>query len=151
MLNIRDGMASFLPMWATLVWLSEHPCDFSVLEENVMGALVRFAKEMIPLVLEAWDERLAAQRDRHEWELVQRKPRTIVSTVGEVTYRRRYYRHRETGERRFLLDEVAGLEPRRRLSGKLRDQAVTLALDVSYHRAAEILQTWVPDISAMAI
>ncbi|AEJ43092.1 conserved hypothetical protein [Alicyclobacillus acidocaldarius subsp. acidocaldarius Tc-4-1] len=151
MLDIRDGAAGFLPLWMNLLWLSEHPCDFAILEERLMRSFGEFMREMVPRLLEAWDEKLAAERDRNEWELIQRKPRTVVSTLGEITYRRRYYRNRKTGERRFLLDEVAGFEPRRRLSGKLRDQAVALALDVSYRRAAEILQTWVPDISAMAI
>lgn len=152
MLDILDGAAGFLPLWMNLLWLSEHPCDFAILEERLMRSFAEFMREMVPRLLEAWDEKLAAERDRNEWELIQRKPRTVVlSTLGEITYRRRYYRNRKTGERRFLLDEVAGFEPRRRLSGKLRDQAVALALDVSYRRAAEILQTWVPDISAMAI
>jgi len=151
MLDILDGAAGFLPLWMNLLWLSEHPCDFAILEERLMRSFGEFMREMVPRLLEAWDEKLAAERDRNEWELIQRKPRTVVSTLGEITYRRRYYRNRKTGERRFLLDEVAGFDPRRRLSGKLRDQAVALALDVSYRRAAEILQTWVPDISAMAI
>ncbi|EJY56810.1 hypothetical protein URH17368_0509 [Alicyclobacillus hesperidum URH17-3-68] len=151
MLNIRRSYASFLSLVMTAARLSQHPGDFAVLEEEVSRALTSLGAEVITSVLEAWDEKLVAERDRNEWELVQCKPRTIVSTVGEITYRRRYYRNRKTGERRFLLDDAAGFDPRRRLSGKLRNQAVALALDVSYRRAAEILQTWVPDISAMAI
>ncbi|WP_174519954.1 UPF0236 family transposase-like protein, partial [Alicyclobacillus sendaiensis] len=151
MLDIRRSYASFLLLVMIAARLSQRPGDFAVLEEEVSRALTDLGAVVITSVLEAWDEKLAAERDRNEWELVQCKPRTIVSTVGEIRYRRRYYRNRKTGERRFLLDDVAGFDPRRRLSGKLRDQAVALALDVSYRRAAEILQTWVPDISAMAI
>ncbi|WP_062310641.1 ISLre2 family transposase [Alicyclobacillus sendaiensis] len=151
MLDIRRAFFAFLHVWSTVQELAAHPCNFSILEENVVGALTTAAGELIQQVLEVWDEWLAEQRDKREWELVHRKFRTIATTVGEITYQRRYYRNKETGERRFLLDDAVGLEPRRRLSAKLREQAVALALDVSYHRAAEILRTWVPDISAMAI
>jgi len=32
MLDILDGAAGFLPLWMNLLWLSEHPCDFAILE-----------------------------------------------------------------------------------------------------------------------
>uniref|UniRef100_UPI001A8CD29C ISLre2 family transposase n=1 Tax=Alicyclobacillus fructus TaxID=2816082 RepID=UPI001A8CD29C len=151
MLDIRRVLDAFLHIVFALQELASHPCDFSTLEEGVGGALSTATKELVQHMLEVWDAHLAEQRDKRQWELIHRKFRTVATTVGEITYERRYYRNKETGERCFLLDDVLGLEPRRRLSPRLREQAVALALDVSYHRAAKILQTWVPDISAMAI
>ncbi|MFZ5769458.1 MAG: UPF0236 family transposase-like protein, partial [Bacillota bacterium] len=40
-----------------------------------------------------------------------------------IEVKRRYYRDRETGEGKFLLDEALGLEPRQRLSPWLRELA----------------------------
>ncbi|PDO09142.1 MAG: hypothetical protein BLM47_14295 [Candidatus Reconcilbacillus cellulovorans] len=70
----------------------------------------------------------------------------MVTIVGEVTYWRRYYVDPQTGERRFLLDERLGIAERQRLSPGLREQAVTLAMEMSYRRAAKVLSQWVPAI-----
>ncbi|SIS99397.1 Uncharacterised protein family (UPF0236) [Alicyclobacillus vulcanalis] len=43
------------------------------------------------------------------------------------------------------------MEPHRRLSPQLRSQAIALAMEMSYRRAASLLQAWVPEVSAMAI
>ncbi|SIS49384.1 ISLre2 family transposase, partial [Alicyclobacillus vulcanalis] len=95
--------------------------------------------------------KLQEERDKTRWALIHRKPRTLVTTVGEITILRRYYRDKQTGERRFLLDDALGLEPHRRLSPQLRSQAIALAMEMSYRRAASLLQAWVPEVSAMAI
>jgi len=92
-------------------------------------------------ILEVKDKQLAEGRDKAQWELVNCKPRTVVTTVGEITFRRRYYKNKRTGERRFLLDDWLGLEERQRLSPLLREKAVALAAEMSYHRAAKILHS----------
>ncbi|MCL6593276.1 MAG: UPF0236 family protein, partial [Alicyclobacillus sp.] len=70
---------------------------------------------------------------------------------GGSDYPRRYYVDKQTGERRFLLDEWLGIPERQRLSPDLREKAVVLATEMSYHRAAKVLSMFVPDITAMAV
>ncbi|HBT20567.1 MAG TPA: hypothetical protein DEA47_04285 [Peptococcaceae bacterium] len=50
---------------------------------------------------------------------------------------RKYYRDRETGQGRFLLDETLSLVPRQRLSPWTTELAVAAAAEMPYHRAAD--------------
>lgn len=44
-------------------------------------------------------------------KLVNKKRRLLTTPLGEIKIERRYYQDKETGEGRFLLDEVLSLRP----------------------------------------
>jgi len=51
------------------------------------------------VVLEAKDKEIHRERDRNTFQVVRRKdPRTILTLFGDVTYRRTYYKHKDTKE-----------------------------------------------------
>jgi len=52
------------------------------------------------------------KRDRGRLEVVHARTRKVLTAFGEIEVKRRYYRDRETGEGKFLLDEALGLQPR---------------------------------------
>ncbi|MEW6524673.1 MAG: UPF0236 family transposase-like protein, partial [Bacillota bacterium] len=56
------------------------------------------------------------------------RERTVDTLVGTVTYRRRYYRDRETGAYTALLDEQLGLEKAERRNPGLTVAAVLQAV-----------------------
>lgn len=124
--------------------------DFSKLEEELQKLSLRVTSQVFAWVLEEIDARLMERRDRSTWEVVGFRERTIVTTFGEVTIKRRLYRNRETGETTFLLDEALGLPPRARITPRLKELAVKLATELSFARAAEVLGYLVPGVSAFA-
>ena len=73
-------------------------------------------RRLLVLACEQLDEQAWKQRNRGELREVGRRTRTVLTWFGEVRLSRRYYRDRQTGERRFLLDELVGLPARQRLS-----------------------------------
>lgn len=121
------------------------------MEQQVAAAVRPCACGLLAGALESLDGQLTANRDQTRWKPVNRKARTVVTIVGEVTYGRRYYVDPRTGERRFLLDEKLGIVKRQRISPGLREQAVTLATEMSYRRAAKVLSLFGPAITAMAV
>jgi hypothetical protein len=116
--------------------------------DKAVGLSVR---SLLAQALEAVDEQLMRCRDKDRLKLVNRKQRTVVTTVGEVTLWRWYYRDRQTGQGCCLLDEHLGLTPRQRASSRLRERAVALAAEMAYHRVEKVLQEFMPSVSAMTI
>jgi hypothetical protein len=148
---VRHTMDVFLQLMAALESAISDSRSFAELEERVEKAIELCARSLLPHALETLDEQLMHGRNKERFELVNRKQRTVVTTVGEVTFWRRYYRDRKTGQGHYLLDEYLGLTSRQRVSPRLREKAVALAVEMPYHRVAKVLQEFVPSISAMTI
>ncbi|MCL6444508.1 MAG: ISLre2 family transposase [Alicyclobacillus sp.] len=151
MLDIRRVLQIFLQMVSCLQSAVSESGGLSELEEEVASVTRTAAHRLLEHALEAKDKQLADERNKAQWELVSRKQRTVVTTVGELTFWRRYYKDKRTGERCFLLDDRLGLGQRERVSPLLRKKAVMLATEMSYGRVAKVLQEFMPDISPMAI
>jgi hypothetical protein len=73
----------------------------------------RISKE----VLEAADSYLREHREeRVGWEIERRQePKNLLTPFGQITYRRTYYRHKESGEYAHLVDRVAEHGPHARV------------------------------------
>ncbi len=125
--------------------------DFAKLEEEVQKLSSKLSSQVFAWVLEEIDARLMEQRDRSTWEVVGFRERTVVTTFGEVTLKRRLYRNKETGKTSFLLDEALGLPPRARTTPRLKELAVNLATELSFAKAAEALGYLVPGVSPMTV
>ena len=119
--------------------------------EEEIGALVRkCAAQVFAGVMEGLDEWLLATRSE-DLEVEGFRTKTLVTTFGELSLKRRLYKDKTTGEWRFLLDERLGLEKGARVSPKMRELAAELSVEVPFRRAAEILGKAVPHVSAMTV
>lgn len=127
--------------------------DFAKLEEEVQKLSSKVSSQVFAWVLEEIDARLMEQRDWSTWEVVGFRERTLVTTFGEVTIKRRFYRNKKTGETKFFLDEALGWPPRARITPRLKELAVKLASELSFGRAAEALGYLVPlpGVSTMTV
>jgi hypothetical protein len=72
------------------------------------------------------------------WKNVGREERTIMTSVGSITYKRRIYKD-TTGKRRKPVDEVLGIERYGRYSLGVQQKGSYLASELPYREAADIL------------
>ncbi|PZM90907.1 MAG: ISLre2 family transposase [Actinobacteria bacterium] len=141
MVTIRELFEIVLLLAKVVLAALQGAPDFRSLERQIFEGCQAAARRLVELVCERLDERLAEGRDKRRLRLIhRRKSRVLVTWFGEVRLERRYYQDLETGKGRYLLDEALGLEPRERLSPLVQEQAVNLALDLPYHRAATQLE-----------
>ena len=105
--------------------------EFALNLEEVLHELGRtICKE----VLEDIDKDIKADKDRkRDWE-VKRKDETgtITTIFGKVEYNRTYYKSKENGIYRHLVDEFAGIKQHERLSEDVIIRALEEATDSSY-------------------
>jgi len=82
--------------------------------------------EILKEVLEAKDAYLREHREeRPGWQIERRDdPKEVLTLFGLVSYKRTYYRHKESRERVHLIDRLAGYGPHVRVDPLVKAQSL---------------------------
>ena len=109
---------------------------------KMIGEAAAAAPEMVAKCLERADVALslALKSERFgggpRFTPIRIDGRTVVTTLGVVTFRRRYYRDESTKRCCHPLDEIVGLSPRSRMSDEMRLRVFKAAGEMPYSKAA---------------
>ena len=111
--------------------------DFKTLEKLVFQKTCQVACSIMAQYLEQCDKIVKALRDTKEYELVDpKREKTIKTLMGEVSYKRAYYRKRSGGYI-FLLDDILGIGNNYGLiSENLAEQIVVECSEKPFRKAA---------------
>ncbi len=116
--------------------------EFPKLEQTVSDLSQRMAVGFLSLVLTNADELLRSSGRRMKRYNVQRRVmRTLISTVGDVTFEETVFRDRKTGEYRRLLGELLRLPEKERFTSLAEVKLLNEAEVHSYQRAADAFST----------
>mgnify|MGYP005850832455 CR=1 FL=1 len=117
----------------------ERGTEYITFQERLREELNELACQISKEVLEASDTYLREHRDeRRGWEIERRnQPKSILTPFGPITYKRTYYRHKETGEYAHLVDRLAGHGPHARVDATLKADVVDLATELSYRKSGQ--------------
>lgn len=111
------------------------------LEETVSALSSRMAADFIGLVLTNADQLIRDSGIRKKSYTVQRRrQRTLISSVGDITFTHTLYKDQE-GRTRCLLDELVRLPDRERLTAVAEAKLLNEAEAHSYQHAAESIRT----------
>jgi hypothetical protein len=94
--------------------------------DDFILSVKKASKESATKSLEILDKHIYLNIDHKRFRLVRNSPRTILTTIGAITFRRRYYEDleadRDADEGHYVcpLDEVMGLPRYSRYSNELR-------------------------------
>ncbi len=100
-------------------------------------------EQMLKTVLEQIDNMIKHSAVRQGWEIKDIHERTKETILGQIRYKRRYYKRRTaTGQYiySYLLDEILGIEKGKNLSPHLAEMAASLAAENSYRNSARFLK-----------
>ena len=116
--------------------------EFPRLEQTVSDLSQRMAADFLSLVLTNADEMLRSSGRRKKRYNVQRRvKRTLISTVGDVTFEETVFRDQKTGEYRRLLGELLRLPEKERFTTLAEAKLLNEAEVHSYQRAADAFST----------
>ena len=107
------------------------------LEELVFDISRGIGRRAMEDALAGYDEKLREERVRGLLKQISTKTRYLQTRVGEIRYRRRLYKEKETGKPRYLLDEALKLGKNQRMSLKVSQILGTLASVDAYRGVAE--------------
>ena len=106
-------------------------------EESVHSLATGLGQQVLHRVIHVLDDRIARNVPAG-WRNVGTEMRWMVSSLGAVRYPRRVYQD-EQGRRRKPIDELLGLPPYVRMSGRVREMGASLASSGTYRLAADQL------------
>jgi len=117
----------------------ENGIDFISFQEKLRRELDGLGQEILREVLEAKDAYLREHREeRPGWQVErQNDAKGVLTLFGLVNYKRTYYKHKETGERAYLIDHLVGYGPHARVDPLVKAQALETAVELSYRKSGE--------------
>ena len=115
---------------------------FPVFVEQLGEILNGLERDIYTDVLEEMDKKIYSDKqERKDWRVVQKDcERTIVGTFGEITYKRRYYENKITGEKAYLVDKIMGIDKYERIDLNLRGDILDLSTMLSYQKSTQELK-----------
>lgn len=109
--------------------------NFEELLQNLMILMRESNLEYISYILEKIDDNLAATRNIDNLIIIKKVPRTILTSIGKITFKRRYYLDINSNKHLYLLDYKLKIPKYSRISSELKKK-ILLSLDhLSFEQA----------------
>jgi hypothetical protein len=103
--------------------------------DAVIKPLLKFGIEFVSEVLQDADECIRNSRQRKDtWNINRREKTQLLTRLGNIIYERTLFHNRKTGEYRYLLDDLMGLEPHTRMTAGAEAALIEEAIDSSYRK-----------------
>ena len=116
--------------------------DFGSKMARIQTAGNTMVTSILPHLISAADEVIFRDCQRKkDWESVRTDQRELTTSIGELYFKRRYYQHKLTGDRAYLLDEALGIQANAKVNGDVRQRTVELASQQSYSKSAQAATT----------
>ncbi len=117
-----------------------NPKDFNTLETTVKSTTEAFSAAFLSNVLSSMNQKIYDDGFRKKNYTVQRNDkRTVISSVGDLTFDSTYYKKKTDGSYHYLTEEIIGLEAHERFTEQAEAIILTEALKTSYSEATRVL------------
>lgn len=130
----------------------EHLDQFDMMEKETKELTDRVAARFMEYMLNYADKLICQSTKRKEAYDVQRhRQRTLITTVGDVTFAHSLFKNKKTGKSQYLLDRAIELPPHERFSAPAEAKVLSEAEVYSYQHAADSLAIGNQTISKVAV
>ncbi len=106
-------------------------------EESIHSMATGLGQQVLQGVIQVLDDRMA-RNVPCEWRNVGTETRWMMSSLGAVRYKRRVYQDGQR-RRRKPVDDLFGMQPYGRMSGRVQEMGASLACSGTYRLAADQL------------
>lgn len=116
--------------------------NFSESYEQIIDRITKFsiqqARDAIVEEFEKIDRELYF-RSKGTYTLLRKQVRTLITRVGEIRFKRRYYKENETGKNVYLLDSYLKIPKYSRISDQIKIDIMIAATEASYSKISSIV------------
>lgn len=111
-------------------------------EVELKKLLNDLGREICAEVLNELDKKIYEDKqERKNWVVVQKDcQRTVTTKFGDITYKRRYYKNKQTGQTAYLTDKAAGIQKYARIDAALKADIVDISTILSYEKSTQELK-----------
>ena len=116
----------------------ENPLKFAELVIGVTKEVHKLGLRIIKECLEDTDQLVRDSVVRKKrWYVDRNETKSLITSLGTVTFTKTLYKNKKTGERTYLLDRVMGLEEHERITEDAEAKLLEEAVQTSYRRGGE--------------
>ena len=116
----------------------EDPSDIAGFVTGVKDGFLKAACGYVSDAFEEMDQKIRDSILRaQEWTVVRRDRKPMLTSIGEISYRKTLYINKKSGERAYLLDRMLGLEKNTRMTEDAEAQMLEEAVQTSYQKGGE--------------
>lgn len=118
-----------------------YSADMTKIAEMVYGvteSVVNLGLSIIAEELEMYDEYLRkSDKRKQEWDIVKKDETTLLTSLGNVTYKKTLFQNKQTGEREYLLDRAMHLKKHTRMTEDAEARMLEEVVQNSYRKGEE--------------
>ena len=112
--------------------------EISMFSKDLRKVFDEAGRKTIVGILETVDNILfESQRRKLEYETKDLRKRNLMTDYGNIEYKRRYYRNKNSKEYVYLADEKLGIEKNERISKDVESKIIEFAHDMSYLKSGK--------------
>ena len=117
---------------------SKDPKRFAEFVRGITKELLQVGVLLIRETLEEMDRSICESGFRkEEWNIETHSKKSLLTSLGNVTFHKTLFENKTTGEMCYLLDRVLGLEKKERISEDAEAAMLEEAVQTSYRRGGE--------------
>lgn len=115
-----------------------NPKDIAGYVLGITNELHNLGLEMIKESLELLDQMITESLWRQEeWVVDRHSQKQLITSLGTVSFQKTMFKKKGTGERKYLIDEMMGIEKHERLTDDALARLLEEAVQTSYRRGGE--------------
>lgn len=116
----------------------KNPTDMASFVHGITEELHKVGVLLVQETLEEMDQILCENGNRlFHWVIEQHNIRHLLTSLGDVTFKKTLFTNKETGEMCYLLDQILGLEKGERITEDAEAAMLEEAVQTSYRRGGE--------------
>jgi len=129
----------------------EKPTDLADLVLGLHEELLELGRDIVIEVLEGMDDYLRRSACRKQnWEIVRKDRTGLLTSFGQISYERTYFKPKKGGKRQYLVDRIVGINPHDRVSADVVINALEEATESSYRKGGE-KAAYMDEVSKQAV
>ena len=116
----------------------ENPTQIAEFVYGVTDVVIKLGCDFIGEVFGQMDEAIRQNGLRKKkWEVVRKDCKSMLTSLGEISFEKTLYKDKRTGERTYLLDRYLGIEEKSRMTEDAEAKILAEAVETSYRRGGE--------------
>lgn len=140
---MRDSIQHFIDF--SITNLQESAKKFSQSPQDIAGFVNAVKAEALQFALDFIGETFTTCNDilrespvrRATWEVVRTDEKNLITSIGSVRYEKTLFKNKKSGERKYLVDEVMGIDSHERISEDAVAQMLEESVQTSYRKGGE--------------
>ena len=134
----RFGEKGIKDLGKVVDYFIQNPTDISSFVLGMQKQVLKLALDIIAETFQSYDDEIRQnQKRKQKWQIVRRDTKSLITSIGEVSFKKTLFKNKETNKSKYLLDQILGLDSHERLTEDAEVKMLEEAVESSYRKGGE--------------